>query len=166
MLTVGSVSREEAVSNFPFLAAKFSGRRGAIKDFTHLSPDFVFWIFPDGELFDAKDAHRRNIPDGYEHILKDEPNYEGFLRGRLASNHGPPLFVVYCRPEALADEADKIEQFLDGVSQLPIPVEDGNLVVSDNGDIYGTIVDMEKRLNELKQDAQQAAPSKTDSRAG
>jgi hypothetical protein len=44
--TVGSISREEAAARFPFLAANFSGKRKAIKEFTHRNPDFVFWIYP------------------------------------------------------------------------------------------------------------------------
>jgi len=123
-----------------------------------LAPDFVFWIFPDGELHDAKDAHRANVPSGFEHILKDEPDYGGFLRGRLASNHGDPLCVVYCRAEALSHDQEKLEQFLDGITQLPIPVDEDTLVVSDNADIYGTLFDLEARLLEIRR-AQDVAPN-------
>ena len=147
MLTIGSVKREDALRQFPFLAEKFSGRRRAIKEFTHLAPDFVFWIYPDGELHDAKDAHRANVPDGYEYILRDKPDYGGFLRGRVASNHGEQLVVVYCRTDALATDQDKMAQFLDGISQLPIPLDDSVLVVSDNADIYGTCGDIQRRMN-------------------
>ena len=149
MLTVGSISREEASLRFPFLADKISGRRRAIKEFTHFSPDYVFWIYPDGELHDAKDAHKKNVPKGYQHILEDEPEYGGFLRGRLASNQGDPIIVVYCRPDALSDDLLKIEQLLDGISQLPLPVASDTLIVSDNADIYGTISDLEARLSTL-----------------
>lgn len=84
MITAGSVPRDLAAERFAFLAQRFRGRRNAIKEFTHAAPEFVFWIFPDGTLFDAKDAHRTNVPRGYQHILQDEPDYGGFLRGRLA----------------------------------------------------------------------------------
>ena len=150
MITVGSTSRNAAAAKFPFLAEKFSGRRRAIKDFTHLAPDFVFWIYPDGELYDAKDAHRSNIPKGYEHILKDEPDYGGFLRGRVASNFGDQLIVIYCRPEALAADRRKMEQFLDGISQLPVPHATNALVISDNADIYGLVSDIESRLEQIE----------------
>ena len=142
MITTGSVSRALACQSFPFLAEKYRGRRKAIKEFTHLAPDFVFWIWPDGALFDAKDAHRQNYPRGYSHILEDEPDYGGFLRGRLASNFGSPLLVVYCRPEALASPGPKVSQFLRGIEQLPVPVNPETLVISDNGDIYGTVNDL------------------------
>lgn len=73
----------------------------------------MFWIYPDGTLFDARDAHRTNIPRGYEHILKDEPEYGGFLRGRVATQGEDQLIVVYCVPDALAVALDpKLEQFL------------------------------------------------------
>jgi hypothetical protein len=75
MLTIGSVSREDAAQIFAFLSPRFRGRRAAIKELTHRDPDFVFWIFPDGRLHDARDAHRSNVPRGYEHIVDDEPGY-------------------------------------------------------------------------------------------
>ena len=100
MLTVGSVSREAAAARFSFLATKVSGRRNAIKEFTHRDPDFVFWIYPDGRLHDARRSHRDNVPRDHESILDDEPDYEGFLRGRVASLSDDQLVVVYCRPEA------------------------------------------------------------------
>jgi len=145
MISVGSVSRDEATLSFPFLAARFRGRRNAIKDFTHRDPDFVFWIFPDGRLFDARDAHRRNLPRGHEHILEDEPEYCGFLRGRVASDGEAQLVVVYCSEEALAASGPKITQLLSGLRELPVPLADTALVISDNGDIYGTISDLSTR---------------------
>ena len=145
MITLGTVSREDAEADFPFLAAKFRGKRKAIKEFTHLAPDFVFWIHPDGQLFDAKDAHKKHQPRGFEHILDDEPDYCGFLRGRVASNFGRQIIVVYCREDALAYDFIKIEQFLKGVSQLPVPVDSSALVISDNADIYGTLEDIHQR---------------------
>src|SRR5689334_24013097 len=112
MVTVGSVTREVAAGRFPFLAEKVSGRRGRIKEFTHRDPDFVFWIYPDGRLHDARDSHRDNLPRGYEFIADDEPDYGGFLRGRVASLAGDQLIVVYCREEALAAAGEKLTQFL------------------------------------------------------
>lgn len=146
MITVGSVTRDEAATRFPFLATKVSGRRKQIKEFTHRDPDYVFWIFPDGQLFDAKRSHRDNVPRGYESILDDEPDYGGFLRGRVASLYENQIVVVYCRPEALATSGEKLNQLLEGLSQLPIPLQDEALVVSDNADIYGTVADLFERV--------------------
>jgi len=63
------------------------------------------------------------------------------------------IIVVYCRPEALAYDTHKIGQFLDGISQLPVPIAQDALVISDNGDIYGTITDMESRLASLNRES-------------
>jgi hypothetical protein len=145
MLTVGSVSREEAAARFPFLAAKAAGRRRQIKEFTHRDPDFVFWIHPDGRLHDARRSHRNNVPRGHEAILDDEPDYGGFLRGRVASLGNDQLVVIYCRAEALAEVGDKVNQFLRGLSRLPVPLRDDALVISDNGDLYGTVADILQR---------------------
>src|SRR5262249_18661218 len=145
MVTVGSVSRSDVARRFAFLAPSFSGRRKAIKEFTHRDPDFVFWIYPDGRLHDAHRSHRDNVPRGFESILDDEPDYEGFLRGRLASMGDDQLVVVYCREEALAVAGEKLNQFLAGLSRLPVPVREDALVVSDNGDVYGTVADLYQR---------------------
>jgi hypothetical protein len=145
MITVGSVTRAEIAQVFPFLAEKFSGRRNAIKELTHGRPDFVFWVFPDGRLHDARDAHARNVPKGHEGILDDEPDYGGFLRGRVVTSRGKQLIVVYCRSEALAAAGSKLTQFLRAMRQMPVPVADDALVISDNADIYGTLMDLEER---------------------
>jgi hypothetical protein len=146
MITAGSVSREVAADRFDFLAEKVRGRRAALKEFTHADPDFVFWIYPDGRIFDAKDAHIRNYPKGHGHILKDKPEYGGFLRGRVATKLGHQLIVVYCREDALFSDSGRMAQFLKGVTHLPIPLDPDALVVSDNADLYGTLDDIEERL--------------------
>jgi hypothetical protein len=145
MLTVGRIDRDAAAQHFPFLAAKYPGRRKAIKEFTHRDPDYVFWIYPDGRVHDARDSHLRNTPRGYEHILDDEPEYCGFLRGRVATWLGHQLIVVYCREDALAEAGDKLDQFLTGLAAIPIAIDPEALVVSDNADIYGTVEDLHYR---------------------
>lgn len=145
MITVGSVSREMAANDFPFLAEHFPGRRNAIRELTHRDPEFVFWIFPDGRLHDARRSHRDNVPKGYQHILRDEPDYGGFLRGRVVRMGDRQLIVVYCRAEALAQPGEKVEQLARGLEQMPAPIDENALVISDNADIYGTVKDIEER---------------------
>lgn len=145
MITQGSIARDDAAARFPFLADDYRGRRKAMREFTHRDPDFVFWIYPDGRLFDARDAHRHHVPKGYEHILKDEPDYGGFLRGRVASLGEDQLVVVYCRSEALAEGGEKLGQFAAGIAHIPLPLKPEALVVSDNGDIYGSLADVRDR---------------------
>lgn len=145
MITIGSVGREAAAERFPFLARKFSGRRGAIKDFTHRDPDFVFWIYPDGRLHNARDSYLKNTPRGYDYIVEDEPDYGGFLRGRVASLFEEQLVVVYCRAEALAAAGEKLTQFVRGLGRLPVSLNEDALIISDNGDIYGTVADIKMR---------------------
>jgi hypothetical protein len=55
------------------------------------------------------------------------------------------LVVVYCREEALAVSGEKLTQLLQGLIQLPIRVRDDALVISDNGDLYGTVADVRER---------------------
>jgi hypothetical protein len=62
VITVGSVSREEAAERFAFLSPKARGRRTALREFTHRDPELVFWIAPDGRLLDAKRSHLQNPP--------------------------------------------------------------------------------------------------------
>jgi hypothetical protein len=145
MITVGSVTRENAAALFPFLAEHYTGRRSAIRELTHRDPEFVFWIFPDGRLHDARRSHRDNVPRGYQHILKDEPDYCGFLRGRVVRGAERQLIVVYCRPDTLAAAGTAIQQLARGLEQMPIPIDDDALVVSDNADIYGTVAEIFRR---------------------
>jgi hypothetical protein len=145
MITVGSVSREEAARRFPFLSPRARGRRTAMREFTHRDPEFVFWIAPDGTLHDAKRSHRENPPKGFAHIVDDEPDYGGFLRGRVARLDEQQMIVVYCRREALAERGRAVTQLLRGLTCLPSPIDDDALVVSDNGDIYGTVADLAER---------------------
>ncbi|BCM90782.1 hypothetical protein IAD21_02643 [Abditibacteriota bacterium] len=112
MLSLGSISRADATLRFPFLAPHYSGRRAAIRDFTHRDPDFVFWIYPDGKLCNAHNSHLQNPPRGFEYILSDEPHYGGFLRGRVASLLEDQLVVVYCEENALAQVGKKLNQFI------------------------------------------------------
>ena len=63
----------------------------------------------------------------------------------MASQDGDQLIVVYCRPEALSVEGEKLSQFLVGLDRLPIPISEEALVVSDNADIYGTVADLNRR---------------------
>jgi hypothetical protein len=116
-----------------------------LRDFTHRDPEFVFWIDPTGRILDAKRSHRENPPRGFEHIVDDEPDYGGFLRGRVAREGEHQLVVVYCRPEALIDSGQALAQLLDGLDAAPIPVDEEALVISDNADIYGTIADLRAR---------------------
>ncbi len=145
MITVGSISREEASQAFEFLDEGFRGRRTAIRDLTHGTPEFVFWIYPDGRLHDARTSHRAHPPRGHEHIVKDEPDYGGFLRGRVVRHGGRQLIAVYCRSEALATATPSLRQLLTGLGQMPMPIDDDALVVSDNADIYGTVTDLWER---------------------
>lgn len=148
MITIGSVPREVAAQWFPFLAEGYRGRRTAIRELTHGAPEFVFWIYPDGTLFDAKNGHLANPPPGFTHILKDEPDYGGFLRGRVVRHLEQQLIVVYCREETLASNNPKLKQLLSGLDQMPMPIMDEALVVSDNADIYGTVIDLWSRRYE------------------
>ena len=145
MITVGSVPREEAAGRFSFLSPRARGRRTALREFTHRDPELVFWIDPTGQLLDAKRSHLQNPPKGLAHILDDEPDYGGFLRGRIARSDEHQLVVVYCRSEALEGGGPAVTQLLAGLDAAPIPVDEEALVVSDNTDIYGTIGDLRAR---------------------
>jgi hypothetical protein len=141
LVTVGSITREQAAAQLPFLAARYGGRRNAIREITHTQPDLVFWISPEGRFIDAREAHLANPPKGFEHILHDEPRYGGFLRGRVAW-YGEQQFVVVYVPADSLVEGSAVTQFASGFRGFPVPVDAGALVISDNGDLYGTVDDV------------------------
>ncbi|MES2598164.1 MAG: hypothetical protein V4662_22710 [Verrucomicrobiota bacterium] len=69
---------------------------------------------------------------------------------KISEDAAPPsankqLIAIYCRSEALAEPGRPLNQFLQGVEQTPMPVDDDALVISDNGDIYGTLTDLWER---------------------
>ncbi|WP_395752492.1 hypothetical protein [Prosthecobacter sp.] len=142
MLTLGSIPRAHAALTFDFLAEDYRGRRTAIRALTHGTPEYVFWIYPDGRLHDARTSHAAYPPRGYEHIVKDEPDYGGFLRGRVVRHRGSQLIVVYCRSEALATATPALRQLLTGLDQMPIPIDATALIISDNADLYGSLTDL------------------------
>lgn len=145
MITLGSITREQACLWFDFLSEGFRGRRKAIRELTHGTPEFVFWIYPDGTLHDARRSHRSCPPPGFDHILNDEPDYGGFLRGRVVRYLDRQLIAVYCREEALAVAGAPLSQLLAGLDQMPMPIDADALVISDNADIYGTVRDLWER---------------------
>ncbi len=147
LLTCGSIPRSEAADKLPFLQAKYPGRRTEIRSITHTDPLLVFWISPEGDFIDARDGHLRNPPPEHRHILKDEPEYGGFLRGRVANYAGTVFVVVYCRADALRDDVVRVKQFASGVTQMPVPITQEALVISDNGDLYGSILDLMARAS-------------------
>lgn len=67
---------------------------------------------------------------------------EAFLRGSVATDGPHQLVVVYCREEALIAAGEKLTQLLAGLDQLPVPLCGDALVISDNGDLYGTVDDL------------------------
>lgn len=127
----------------------FNSRRKAIRWLTHGTPEYVFWVFPDGRLHDARDSHAKNTPKGYGHIRDDEPEYGGFLRGRVVRQLNDQLIVVYCRADALSEDPSRIPQFVRAMDQMPIPIDSNALVISDNADMYGTMGDLQMRLSPL-----------------
>jgi hypothetical protein len=55
------------------------------------------------------------------------------------------ILVVYCEEQALAKKGDKLKQFISGISCIPVDLLDDTLIISDNGDIYGTYSDLIER---------------------
>ncbi|MEZ4316982.1 MAG: hypothetical protein R3F61_05750 [Myxococcota bacterium] len=156
LVTVGSISREDAAERLPFLASSYPGRRTALRDITHADPDLVFWISPDGRFIDARDGHLRNPPKGHEHILRDQPDYGGFLRGRIAWYGEQQFVVVYVRPDALV-AGPAVHQLVAGLGGFPVPVDADALVISDNGDLYGTVDDVISRSDDDHDPSPEAA---------
>ncbi len=70
------------------------------------------------------------------------------LRGRVVRQLADQLIVVYCRSDALVDDPNRIQQFIRAMDQMPIPLDDSALIISDNADIYGTLADVRGRLSE------------------
>jgi hypothetical protein len=113
--------------------------RGAIRDLTHGTPEFVFWDFIPTVGFTT--THQS--PSSSATRLRNtssatNPITAVFLRGRVVRYAGQQLIAVYCRSDALASAypvtfASSLADWSRCRYQLTISA----LVVSDNADIYG-----------------------------
>lgn len=74
------------------LKEEMSNRYKAIRTITHSTPVLVFWVTPDGNVLDAKNAHRDNPPNGDKTVFSDK-THKGHLRGRI-SYIGTILYCV------------------------------------------------------------------------
>ncbi|MGD1841629.1 MAG: hypothetical protein ACFB0B_12140 [Thermonemataceae bacterium] len=146
MITVGSVSREEATQRFYFLERRFTGRKKAIQDFTHAHPEFNFWIDPTGKLWDAREAQRHRINKLPTDLPENVMQESDFLKGHLARQFEDQIIIVHCDQEALIDNQRKLKQLVVGIAQIPVFIHKDALVISDQGDLYGTLEDIERRL--------------------
>jgi hypothetical protein len=66
----------------------------AIRAITHKEPLLVFWVSPDGDVIDAKNAHFDNPPDNDKSILSHK-THKGYLRGRSAMIEDVIYIVIY-----------------------------------------------------------------------
>lgn len=64
----------------------------AIRAITHSQPLLVFWVMPEGEVLDAREAHHDNPPHGDRSVLAHR-THKGHLRGRAAFI-GDHLYIV------------------------------------------------------------------------
>ncbi len=66
----------------------------AIRTITHSQPLLVFWVTPEGEVLDARDAHHDNPPHGDRSVLAHR-THKGHLRGRAAFIGNRLYIVIY-----------------------------------------------------------------------
>ena len=61
----------------------------------------------------------------------------------ICARLGERLATGRWRRDALASAGPALQQLLSGLSQLPAPLYAEALVISDNGDLYGTVNDLQ-----------------------
>ncbi len=66
----------------------------AIKAITHKEPLLVFWVNPEGNVIDAKNAHFDNPPNNDKSVLSHK-THKGHLRGRAAKIGNIIYVVIY-----------------------------------------------------------------------
>lgn len=145
MITVGSVSREDAARWFPFLSPSAPGRRTAMRDFTHRDPEFVFLDLSRRAALRRETQPSREPAEGLRAHHRRRTGLRWLPSRSRRTTRRPPLIVVYCRSEALAEHGPAVAHLLAGLSRIPSPIDDDALVVSDNADIYGTVADLAAR---------------------
>jgi hypothetical protein len=144
-LTIGSVQRVEASTWFPFLADNVPQRVADLEAFVEDASETEIAIAKDGTLAEPQEVARASKRPGFAQIVRGEPAAADVMRCIIAQRLGRQLVVVYCRSEALAAAGPALTQLLQGLEQLPIPLDDDALIVSNLGDIYGTFDDVIER---------------------
>ena len=62
----------------------------------HMAPLMIFWVAPDGRVFEAEGSHHKSPPNGDRGIFC--PGHKGHWRGRAAQISNAIYVVDYCKP--------------------------------------------------------------------
>lgn len=152
-LTVGSVSRDEAEIAFPFLGLKVTREktRRIVQTLASRGESTYFRIDELGKLAGTSKA------DDLDELAKlpsiPSSSRDDVLHVQYTPNVHRDLLIVFGLHEELAGSNHIVKQLLAGISAMEPLVSDSALVISDEGDIFGTVADIRNRAIGKRTDA-------------
>jgi hypothetical protein len=150
-VTAGSVTREEAARRFHFLV-KDCGKNSvkeAIQQLVKTNKTFHVWIGSDGSAEECSetDAIEETIQLSINRDGKEKAKNTEYIYVQIIYALHDQLIVVYFQGELLGFRGSQTVRFVKGMQTIKAPYSDLALVISDEGDLYGTMEDIFERAN-------------------
>lgn len=144
-ITVGSIKRKDATIKFPFLSDKLTRieTKRATQNLSSNDYNCFFKIKPDGNIHTILDI--KNCSEIYK--SKENINLNDFLFVQIIEMVHEQLIVVFYRVDEIAFPSLKGKQLIEGIKKVGLSIHKDTLVISDEGDIYGNLIDIANRNN-------------------
>jgi hypothetical protein len=139
-ITVGSISREAAAMRYPFLAetCRRTATQAAIQSLATTEPNYFFSIRVDGTI-----QSLLNLNELQAHTVGRTAESDDLLLLQvLGMTQGQLMITFLLDADALAQPGPRLGQFVAGVQNISIPLDHAAFVISDEGDLYGTLSDV------------------------
>lgn len=147
--TTGTVTREEAAKRFHFLGntCRKDSIMEAIKQLVKSNKSFHVWIEQNGSAEENSETdsieesiHLSSTQSG-ERKTKDSD----YIYVQIIHALHDQLIVVYFQSELLGFPGSQTLRFVKGMQSIKSPYDYSALVISDQGDLYGTMEDVVQR---------------------
>jgi hypothetical protein len=142
-VTVGSVLRAAAALKYPLLSEDWdrSQTRRAIQKLSSDEPNYFFAISVDGTI-----RSLLNLNELDDDAIEQSAGEEGVLLLQVLSMMQGQLIIAFIDDEnALVRPGARLTQFVKGMRSISLPLDPSALVISDGGDLYGTLADVLSR---------------------
>jgi hypothetical protein len=145
-VTVGSVNREAAGLRYPFLAENHrrAATQLAIQSLATTEPNYFFSIHLDGSVHSLL-----NLNELRAHSAGTTADSDDLLLQVLGMTQGQLIITFLLDEDALAQPGPRLNQFVTGVQNISFPLDQSAFVISDEGDLYGTLGDVIDRQQSL-----------------
>lgn len=144
-ITVGSLTRAEVSAKYRFLADEYKPgtTQRAIQQLSTSDPNYFFRIRSDGTIHSLLNLNELNPAVAHAH--GEAIDFDTFMFLQVINMIHGQLIIAYSELEGLAFPSPRLTQFVKAVQQISIPLAETAIVLSDQGDLYGTLADVKAR---------------------